>query len=57
MKQTKDTILEEWLNEAQKAECESQISDAPKARAGYLNAVGDREHLFMFVKFRLEVVN
>ena len=57
MKQTKDTILEEWLNEAQKAECESQISDAPKARAGYLNAVGDREHLFMFEKFRLEVVN
>lgn len=42
-----NAILEEWLNEAQKAECESEISDALKARADYLTRVGDRVRLFM----------
>ena len=42
MNKTKNTLLEEWLNEAQKAEFESEISGALKPRANYLTRIGDR---------------
>jgi len=47
-------ILDERLQEAEKQEGESEISDALKARANYLTRIGDKVTFYVILMFELD---